>query len=444
MRPETRYTSVDDAQIAYQVWGKGPDLVYAPGFISHIDYRWDEPTQARFLERLGAFARVIMFDRRGMGASDPLSRGGTPSWEEWLDDLNAVLQAAGSERPSVMANNDAGPMAMLLAATYPERIEALVLSNSAARGRPAPDFPYGIPPPLAEPFIPMLEQAWGKENPEAAKLFAPSKAEDPEFVRWLARLQRASMTPRRAAEMWRFVLDIDARHLLPLVQAPTLVIGFKEASVLPVGNSEYMAEHIPGAKLLVLEGGGVQTWLNEPDRQLEAIEEHVTGERKVVETDRVLATVLFSDIVGSTEKASELGDRRWREVLDYHDLVSRREVERYGGRLVKTMGDGILATFDGPARAIRAAAAIRDELARRDTPLRVGLHAGEVEVRGEDVGGIAVHIAARVMSEAEPNEVLVSGTVKGLVAGSELTFDDRGVKQLKGIPDAWPLFALAS
>ncbi len=444
MQPETRYVNVGDSQVAYQVFGEGPDLVFAPGLASHIDYRWDEPSLARFLNRLASFCRVITFDRRGMGASDPLPGGETPSWEDWGDDLNTVLKAAGSERASLLASSDAGPIAMVFAATYPDRVASLILVNTAARASRAPDYPSGIPPEFGEAFLDGIEKMWGKEDGAFARLFAPLKADDPEFVRWLARLQRASMTPRRAAEMWRLILDIDARHVLPLVQAPTLVVGFSDSATIPVGNSEYLAEHIEGAKLLVLKGGGTMSWLNEPERYLAAIEEHVTGEHRMVQPERVLATVLFTDIVGSTERATELGDRRWRELLDHHDAVSRREVTRWGGKLVKTTGDGILATFDGPARAIRAAGALRDELARNGVELRVGLHAGEVEMRSEDVGGIAVHIAARVMAEALPGEVLVSGTVKGLVAGSELSFTDRGVRALKGVPDEWPLYALSS
>jgi pimeloyl-ACP methyl ester carboxylesterase len=441
--PETRYASVGDAQVAYQVFGDGPDLVHVQGFTSNVDYRWDEPLQARFLKRLASFSRVIMFDRRGTGASDPLPAGGGSSWEDWVDDLNAVLKAVGSERTSLVASNDAGPTAMLYAATYPERVASLVLSNTAARATKGPDYPFGVAPELTDAFVDTFEAMWGKEDGAFVRLFAPLKADDPEFIRWMARLQRASMTPRRAAEMWRLILEFDARHVLPLVQAPTLVVGFRDSEVAALGNSEYLAEHIPDARLLVVSGGGTMTWLNEPDRILEAIEELVTGETHVAEPDRVLATVLLTDIVGSTVRASELGDRRWREVLDDHDRVSRRQVSRHGGRIIKTTGDGVLATFDGPARAVRAAADLSEELARTGIPIRSGLHAGEVELRGDDVGGIAIHIAARVMDLAQPGEVLVSSTVKGLVAGSGLAFQDRGTHRLRGIPDEWPLHALA-
>ena len=440
--PETQYTNVGESQIAYQVFGEGPDLVWAQGFASHIDYRWEEPRQARFLTRLGSFARVILFDRRGVGASDTLPAGAGTSWEDWVEDLTAVLQAVGSERPSLMASLDAGPSVMLFAGTYPERVASLVLVNTNARAQAEPGYP-GVPPEMVEVVLRAFEEGWGKDDGVLVRMVAPDQADDQDFRRWFARLQRSSMTPRRAVEMLRLALTQDARHVLPLIQAPTLVVAVSDFPVVPVELSQHLVDHIEEAELLLLKGASSQTFLLEPDRLLEAIEEHITGEHRPVEPDRVLATVLFTDIVGSTERASEMGDRAWRDVLDRHDEVSRREVVRAGGKLVKMTGDGILATFDGPARAIRSAASIRDDLAHDGVQLRLGLHAGEVEVRGEDVGGIAVHIASRVMALAQPGEVLVSSTVKGLVAGSGLSFEDRGVHELKGIADQWPLHALA-
>jgi class 3 adenylate cyclase len=333
-------------------------------------------------------------------------------------------------------------MVMLFAATYPERVASLVLVNTNAKSLAEPGYP-GLSDELVEVIVKAFEDGWGKDDGTLVRLVASDQADDPDFRRWFARLQRASMTPRRAVEMVRLSLTQDARHVLPLIQAPTLVVGEADFPPIPLASSQYLADHIPNAKLLVLEGATSQTFLMDPNRLLDAIEEHVTGQHRPVEPDRVLATVLFTDIVGSTERAAQMGDRQWREVLDRHDEVSRREVVRQGGKLVKTTGDGILATFDGPVRAIRSAAAIRDDLAQSGVRLRLGLHAGEVELRGDDVGGIAVHIAARVMALAQAGEVLVSGTVKGLVAGSELAFEDRGVHELKGIPDVWPLFSLA-
>jgi class 3 adenylate cyclase len=430
--------------VAYQVFGQGPDLVYSAGFISHIDYRWEDPDYARFLNRMASFCRVILFDRRGTGASDPLPGGAGSSWEDWVDDLNAVLEAAGSDRPSIAANTDAGPMALQFAATYPDRVASLVLTNTAARVAQSPEYPFGVAPERYEALLSAVQDMWGREDSALAPLFAPDKADDPEFVRWLARLERASMTPHRAVQFMRLIFGIDARHVLPLIQAPTLVVGVSDVPAIPVENSKYLAEHIQGAKLLVLKGtSALGAYLNEPDRYLAAVEEHVTGGHRPVDPDRILATVLFTDIMESTERASELGDRRWRELLDRHDRLAGRMVSQFGGRLIKSTGDGILATFDGPARAVRCAALMSGELDRNGIKVRSGLHAGEVELRGDDVGGIAVHIAARVMAMAEPGDVLVSSTVKGLVAGSGLVFEDRGTHRLKGIPDEWQLHILA-
>jgi class 3 adenylate cyclase len=440
--PETRYTNVGEAQVAYQVFGEGPDLLWAQGLSSHIDFRWDEPRQARFLHRLGAFARVIMFDRRGIGASDPLPAGEASSWEDWVDDLNAVLQAAGSERPSIMASIDAGPMAMVFAATYPERVASLILIGTVARSMSAPGYP-GIGDEAAQVVVDAVRRGWGKDDGLLARVFAPDQADDPEFRRWMARQQRASMTPRRAEEMVRIALQQDAREVLPLIQAPTLVAAPERYPVLSVEAVRYLADNIPDSRLVMLDASTTQTFLLDPDRLLAEIEKHVTGEQRPVEPDRVLATVLFTDIVGSTERASEVGDRKWRDLLDEHDQLSRNEIERNGGKLVKTTGDGVMATFDGPARAVRCAAELSRRLAETGMQIRAGLHAGEVEMRGDDIGGIAVHIAARVMAKAQPGEVLVSSTVKGLVAGSGLVFEDRGTHELKGIPEEWPLHALA-
>lgn len=440
--PETQYASVGTAQVAYQVLGDGPDLTFTFGYLSHLDYRWEDRDFARFVRRLSGFSRVIMFDRRGVGASDPLPDAGMPSWEEWIEDISAVLDAVGSERTAILASADAGPVAMLYAATYPDRVTSLVLTNTAAKITQSSDYPFGVLPEQRELMGPLIEERWGKPDGALASIFVPDRADDPEFVQWYARLQRASMTPRRAGELWRMLLDMDARHVLPLIQAPTLVVGVTDSPVGSKQNAEHLAAHIDGARLLILNGRNVgASWLNEPDRYLAAIEEHVLGEQQPIEADRVLATVLFTDIVGSTERATELGDRRWRDLLDRHDSIARRVIERSGGRLVKTTGDGILAVFDGPARAVKSAAELTEDLDRTGLQIRSGLHAGEVELRGEDVGGIAVHIAARILGQATPGEVLVSGTVKDLVVGSNLVFEDRGTHAFKGVPSEWPLHA---
>ena len=441
--PETRYANVGDSEVAYQVFGDGPDLVVSLGLaVSHIDHLWEQPEFDRLLRRLGSFSRVLIFDRRGMGASGRL--GDTdPSWEHWMDDLNAVIAAAGMDRPSLMAANDAGAMAMLFAATHPQRVSSLVLTCACARITTAPGYPFGVPPEQMDAFIAMIGEHWGREAGQMTEWFAADRAGDPGFRKWFARLQRAAMTPRQVAEIYPVVLGIDARDALALIQAPTLVAYVPGDQLVPPQHGVYLGEHIAGARLLPLEGISGLGWLNQQDAYLSAIEEHVTGRLGPVEPDRVLATVLFTDIVGSTERAAELGDRRWRELLDRHDELAGRAVTQFGGRLVKSTGDGILATFDGPARAVRAAASLGEQLKIAGLRIRSGLHAGEVELRGTDVGGMAIHIAARVMSLAQPGEILVSAMVKGLVAGSGLAFEDRGTHTLKGVPDEWSLHAVA-
>ena len=443
--PETRYANVGDSQVAYQVFGEGPDLVVSLGLaVSHIDLLWELPDFERLLRRLGSFSRVLIFDRRGMGASGRLASGDTdPSWEHWMDDLNAVIAAEGMDRPSLMAANDSGAMAMLFAATYPQRVSSLVLTCACARITSAPDYPYGVPPEAMDAFTATIGDEWGREAGQMTEFFAADRAGDPGFRKWFARLQRAAMTPRQAAEIYPVVLGIDARDALGLIQAPTLIAYVPGDQMVPPQHASYLVEHIAGAKLLTLEGVSGLGWLNQQDVYLGAIEEHVTGRLGPVEPDRVLATVLFTDIVGSTERAAELGDRRWRELLDRHDDMAGRAVTQFGGRLVKSTGDGILATFDGPARAVRAAASLGEQLKVAGLLIRSGLHAGEVEIRGDDVGGMAIHIAARVMSLAKSGEILVSSMVKGLVAGSGLSFEDRGTHTLKGVPDEWPIHALA-
>jgi class 3 adenylate cyclase/alpha-beta hydrolase superfamily lysophospholipase len=442
--PETRYANVGNAQVAYQTFGTGPDLVYSIGFLlSHVDHLWELPELARFLRRLSAFCRVTLFDRRGLGASDPLPVTGNSLWEDWVRDLNAVLEAVGAERPSLLASTDAGPMALLFAAAYPDRVASLILTNTGARTTQAPDYSLGIPQQILDSFEGILERDWGREDGAFPDFVWPTRAGDPDFRRWVARLQRAVTTPRGAAELFRLELGTDVRRALSLIQAPTLLVstGF---DLVPKANSEYLADHISDARLLELHGAGAFGYLDDVDRYLEAIEEHVTGRHGPVEPDRVLGTILFTDIVGSTEQASKLGDKKWRGVLDRHDEITERHVSRFGGRLVKSTGDGALAIFDGPARAVRCASSLVEGLQREGIQIRTGLHAGEVEQRGEDVGGIAVHIAARVMALAHPGEILVSSTVKGLVTGSGLIFTDRGEHSLAGVPDTWPLHALTA
>jgi class 3 adenylate cyclase len=439
--PETKYARLGGDRIAYQVVGDGPpDLVLTLNSFGHVDIGWEEPGYALFLRTLASFSRVILFDRRGTGASDPLPLGSLPPWESYGVDLAAVLDEVGSEQAAIMAQLDASPMAIFFAGTRPERTSGLILANASARYTAADDYPIGVPPDVAEALVAQLDQLWGTE---AMVLQVPSRAGDERFRRWIAKAQRTVGSPRVVQAYMRAMFEVDARPILPLIHAPTLVLHRSNVQFIPVQHGRYLAEHIPGAKLIELPGvEGPLVW-EMPELTLDRVQEFLTGVGRVAEPTRVLSTVLFTDIVGSTERAAALGDRRWREVLNVHDELARRLVEEFGGRLVKTTGDGILATFDGPGRAIRCAAALRDELAGVGVRIRAGLHTGEVELRDEDVGGIAVHIAARVMAAAAPGETLTSRTVQDLVVGSDIVLVDRGAHPLKGIAGPWQLYAVA-
>jgi class 3 adenylate cyclase len=439
--PETKYARLGGDRIAYQVVGDGPpDLVLTLNSFGHVDIGWEEPGYALFLRTLASFSRVILFDRRGTGASDPLPLGSLPPWESYGVDLAAVLDEVGSEQAAIMAQLDASPMAIFFAGTRPERTSALILANASAKYTATDDYPIGVPPDVAEALVAQLDQLWGTE---AMVLQVPSRADDERFRRWIAKAQRTVGSPRVVQAYMRAMFEVDARPILPLIHAPTLVLHRSNVQFIPVQHGRYLAEHIPGAKLIELPGvEGPLVW-EMPELTLDRVQEFLTGVGRVAEPTRVLSTVLFTDIVGSTERVAALGDRRWREVLNVHDELARRLVEEFGGRLVKTTGDGILATFDGPGRAIRCAAALRDELAGVGVRLRAGLHTGEVELRDEDVGGIAVHIAARVMAAAAPGETLTSRTVQDLVVGSDIVLVDRGAHPLKGIAGPWQLYAVA-
>ncbi|HJU01783.1 MAG TPA: adenylate/guanylate cyclase domain-containing protein [Actinomycetes bacterium] len=442
MQPETMYARVGEDRVAYQVLGDGPDLVLTLGAFGHVDLQWEDPATALFLRRLASFSRLILFDRRGTGASDPLPEHLPPPWETYAEEVAAVMDATGSDQAALMATTaEAGPMALFFAATRPERTSALILGNASARYVAADDYPIGFPPERAEAIISRVEDTWGTAEPVATAI--PSRAGDERFRRWVARMQRSMASPRTAHTVLRALFEVDVRSLLPLIQAPTLVLHRRDFALLPIEHGRYLAEHIPNARLVELPGAdGPLTW-ETPELTLDLVEEFLTGVRRTVPTSRVLATVLFTDIVASTERASELGDRRWRELLEVHDDLGRRLVEQWGGRVVKSTGDGLLATFDGPGRAIACSVALREQLGDIDLQIRAGLHAGEVEVRGDDVGGIAVHIAARILGEAAPGEILVSRTVRDLVAGSDRALADRGSRRLKGVEGDWQLFAVA-
>ncbi len=437
---ETKYANADSLSIAYQVSGAGPiDIVVVPGLVSHLEISREAPGQAHAFERYESFARLIRFDKRGTGLSDRV--GGSPTLEERMDDVRAVMDAAGSERAALVGISEGGPMSILFAASHPERTTALVLADSFARLAWAPDYPWGMTPQTAEGLREIIHTSWGDGT--FISLFFPSAKGDKAANDRFRRLERYSATPNAVAEIAEMILEIDVRSVLPTLIVPTLVIHRSGDPIISPEHGRYLAEHIPGARAVELESAdhiALQTW--DSDSDLDEIEEFLTGVRHGPTVDRVLATVLFTDIVGSTEQAARLGDRKWREILQAHHDVTRRELERFRGNEVKTTGDGFLATFDGPARAVRCGCAIRDGIRGLGLEVRAGLHTGEIETIGDDVGGIGVHIAQRVQSNADPGEVLVSRTVTDLVAGSGIDFCDRGEHELKGVPGSWRLFAV--
>jgi class 3 adenylate cyclase len=436
--PTTRYAKSGDLSIAYQVIGDGEiDLVLVPGIVSHVEFAHELPGYSEYLNRLASFARVITFDKRGQGLSDRVAD--MPSLEERIDDVRAVMDAVGVERAALMGMSEGGPMSVLFAATHPERTIALILYETFARFLRAPDWP-GMLPEAFEAMVDEWVDGWGEGYIGLA--IAPSMPDDDEHRALSARFERLSSTPGSLRRLWEMVAEIDVRPLLPSVRVPTLVLHGHHSTV-PIRWGEALAAAIPNARLDVFDSADHAPWMTPVDHLVPSIENFLTGrQHSQLALDRTLATVLFTDIVGSTEQAAEKGDRRWTELLDRHDAIARSHVGRHRGRLVKSTGDGLLATFDGPARAIQAARDIRSELSRVGLDIRAGLHTGEIEMRGDDVGGIAVHVAARVESKAAPGEVVVSRTVVDLVAGSGLEFSDRGEHELKGVPGSWQLFAV--
>jgi class 3 adenylate cyclase len=437
--PETRYARSGDLNIAYQVAGDGPlDLVYVPGWISNVELNWDEPSHAHVLERLARFSRLILFDKRGTGLSDPVPLDRLPPLEERMDDVRAVLDAVGSTRTAVFGFSEGGLMSVLFAATHPERVTALALYGTFAKRIWSPDYPWAPKPDARAREIEQLERDWATRMD--LDQLAPS--EDDAFKRRLATYFRRSASPGAAVALMRMNTQIDVRDVLPSIRVPTLVMHRVHDRDVNVEEGRWIAAQIPDAKYVELPGDTHTLWAGNTDEVVDELEEFLTGTRSPRESDRVLATVLFTDIVGSTERAAHVGDARWREMLAAHHAIVRRELARYRGREIDTAGDGFFATFDGPARAIRCACAIRDGVRSIDLQVRAGLHTGECELVNGKVGGIAVHIGARVASLAEPGEVLVSSTVKDLVAGSGIDFQDRGERRLKGIPEAWRLFSV--
>jgi class 3 adenylate cyclase len=438
--PDIRYARSGDLSIAYQVTGGGPlDLVFVCGFVSHQETLWEHPRPAHFAKRLESFSRLVLYDKRGQGLSDRPT--GPPTLEESMDDLRAVLDAVGMERVALFGVSEGGPLCQLFAATYPDRVSAMAVYGTYARVTVAPGYDVGLPPEVLEGFGQVLADDWG--GPTAIHLFAPTLADDPAFRRWWARLLRSGTSPQGASALLKLYSELDTRHVLPSISAPTLVVHRKGDLMVPLAQARYLAEHIPGARYVELDGDHLMV-AGDQDALLDEVEEFLTGARHVREPDRILATVMFTDIVSSTERAAELGDSRWRELLESHDALVRRQLDRHRGRPVKNLGDGFLATFDGPARAIRCAGAISEEVRRLGVEIRAGLHTGECEAMGEDVGGMAVHIGARVGAKAQAGEVLVSSTVKDLVVGSGIEFAERGTHELKGVPGEWRLYAVAA
>ena len=438
--PPTRYARSGDASIAYQVVGAGPiDVVLVLGFATHVELQWEAPAFARFFERISSFSRLILFDKRGTGLSDPVAE--VPTLEQRVDDVRAVMDAAGSERAALFGISEGGPMSAMFAATHPERVTALILYGAMGRTTEAPDYPWASPADaLRESAEEFIAPYWGTEAQGTVELFAPSFADDPEAVAFAARMERSAASPGMVRKIFEMFLDMDVRAVLPTIHVPTLVLHRRGDRVVNRRAGEELARQIPGARHVELEGIDHLPWAGDWEAVLGEIEEFLTGARSAPEPDRVLTTVMFTDIVGSTEQAAELGDARWRELLSAHQDAVRRELARSGGREVKTLGDGCLAMLDGPARAIRCGQAIVEAASSAGLRVRIGLHSGEVELVGNDVAGIAVHIASRIGAIAAGGEVLVSSTVKDLVAGSGIRFEDRGANQLKGISDEWRLF----
>jgi pimeloyl-ACP methyl ester carboxylesterase len=442
-RSETRYARSGDVSIAYQVVGDGPfDLVYVPGFVSNIELMWEEPGLARFLERLASFSRLILFDKRGTGLSDPVPNDGLPTLEERMDDVRAVMDAVGSKRAALLGHSEGGNMCVLFSATHPERTTALLLVGSYAKRIRSEDYPWAPTVEERAREIEETEATWG--SPEAFRALAPSKENDPDFQRWIGRYLRQSASPKAAAALLRMNTQIDVRNVLPTIGVPTLLLYRTHDADVHVDEGRYVAERIPGSTFVELPGADHLMWTGDADALLDEVEGFLTGVRRGPDPDRVLATVLFTDVVGSTETATRVGDRAWRSLLERHHQVVRRALARWRGREIDTAGDGFLATFDGPARAIRCAVAATEGIRDLGLEIRAGLHTGEVEMAGGDVRGIAVHIGSRVAGLAGPSEVLVSRTVADLVAGSGIVLADRGEHELKGVPGTWLVYAVES
>ncbi len=441
MIPETRYARLGDLHLAYQVIGEGPpDILLLDQWFGHVDAQWDVPPLAEFRERLSTFGRVIMFDKRGTGLSDPIPTSSLPTLEEFMEDIPAVLDTVGADRAAMIANIGGGILAMPFAAAHPERVSSLILIDCFARFLEAPDFPIGAPYEALAPALDLAEDDTGRGI--MVDLFAPSVANDERTRRAWARYERSAATPGSTKAIVRLIYESDVRDILPAIRVPTLVVHRRDATGFGVEHGRYLATHIPGAKYVELPGADNLIWAGDQDAVVAEIQDFVTGVRPAPAPRRVLATVLFTDIVGSTQLAARLGDSDWQGLLADHNRMVRRQLDRFAGHEVKVVGDGFLATFDGPARAVRCAIAIRDGARDLGLEIRAGLHVGEIEMLPDDIAGLAVHIGARVSALAGPGEVLTSSTIKDLVVGSGIEFEERGSHQLKGVPGEWQLYAV--
>lgn len=439
MIPETKYASSGDVSIAYQVIGEGPvDLVLVLGWVSNVEYAWEDPLLSKFLNRLASFSRLIFFDKRGTGLSDKVSK--LPTLEERMDDVRAVMDAAGSEKAVIFGISEGGVMSALFAATHPERTAKLILYGTYAKRVWSPDYPWAPTPEERQKFFDAIKAGWG--GIVDLDTLAPSVMNDQRFKQWFATYLRRSASPADALTLAKMNTQMEIRDILPVISTPTLIlhrIGDMDASI---EGARFMAGKIPHARLIELDGNDHIPWVGDADMLLDEIEMFVTGQLTTNQPERILATVLFTDIVGSTELATTLGDKRWHDLLKQHHNVVRRELTRFRGKEITTTGDGFLATFDGPGRAISCAVAISNSLKQLGITIRAGLHTGEIELMDQNIGGIAVHLCSRVMSKAAGGEVLLTSTVKDLVAGSGFAFENRGKYALKGIQGEWELFSL--
>lgn len=441
MEPTTGYAQIGDQRVAYSVLGDGPiDVIFTFGFWGSFDVEWEDPGRRLFYEQMASFARLIRFDQRGSGASDPITLDALPPWESFADEIEAVLDAVGADQAAVIAGGAAGPIGMLFAATRPERTRALVLYMAGVRYLLDDDYPIGWSPEELTAAMEHFQEGWGSGS--MVDQLWPSRAGDERLRAWYAKFERSISSPRAIEKYQSMLFDTDARALLPSIAAPTLVMHPIDNQFTPVAWGRYIADHIEGARFVEVQSADVAPFYDHPERILGVWEEFLTGTKRQAPAERQLATVLFTDIVDSTGRLDEVGDRRWRTLLDLHDSLAGDVVAQQDGQLIRSTGDGVLATFDGPGRAIRSATAFQGALAQADLPIRTGIHTGEVELRNDGIDGIAVHLAARIMAAADPGEILVSNTVKDLVIGSDIGFEDRGVHTLKGFDGQWQLYSV--